>query len=59
MGDERSAEKQRQVTFDKQFYLSETEVTFAQYDAFARATGRDVPHDSGWGRDDRPVINVN
>jgi hypothetical protein len=37
-------------------------VTFAQYDAFARATGRSLPYDAGWGRRDekgeRPVINV-
>ncbi len=46
------------VTFAQPFYLSRTEVTFAQYDAFARATGRALPHDSRFGRDDRPVINV-
>jgi formylglycine-generating enzyme required for sulfatase activity len=47
------------VTFTQPFYLSPTEVTFAQYDAFARATERALPHDADWGRDDRPVINVN
>jgi formylglycine-generating enzyme required for sulfatase activity len=40
------------------FYLSPTEVTFAEYDAFCTATGRDKPSDSGWGRDQRPAINV-
>ncbi len=40
------------------FRMSSTEVTFAQYDAFARATGRDLPDDEGWGRGERPVINV-
>ena len=40
------------------FYLAETEVTFTQYDAFCEATGRDKPSDSGWGRGQRPVINV-
>jgi formylglycine-generating enzyme required for sulfatase activity len=30
------------------FYLGTTEVTFAQYDAFARATGRAPADDSGW-----------
>jgi formylglycine-generating enzyme required for sulfatase activity len=40
------------------FYLSPTEVTFAEYDAFCTATGREKPGDSGWGRANRPVINV-
>ena len=30
-----------------------------QYDRFAKATGRDLPSDRGWGRGNRPVINVN
>ena len=40
------------------FAIGKTEVTFAQYDAFAQATGRAKPEDMGWGRGDRPVINV-
>lgn len=40
------------------FLLKKTEVTFAQYDIFADATGRARPSDDGWGRGDRPVINV-
>jgi hypothetical protein len=35
------------VTFTQTLYLGPTEVTFAQYDAFARATGRELPNDSG------------
>jgi formylglycine-generating enzyme required for sulfatase activity len=46
------------VTFAQPFYLGETEVTFAQYDAFARATGRPLPADRSWGRDHQPVIDV-
>jgi formylglycine-generating enzyme required for sulfatase activity len=46
------------VTFAKPAYVAATEVTFEQYDLFAIATGRPLPSDSGWGRDDRPVINV-
>ena len=34
------------------------EVTFDEYDAFARATGRPLPPDEGWGRGQRPVIHV-
>ncbi len=40
------------------FSMMATEVTFQDYDAFARATGRDRPDDWGWGRGTRPVINV-
>ncbi|SEH05993.1 formylglycine-generating enzyme family protein [Candidatus Venteria ishoeyi] len=32
--------------------------TFAQYDAFCLATRRKCPDDQGWGREQRPVINV-
>ena len=35
------------------------EVTFAEYDRFVSATGRESPDDRGWGRGRRPVINVN
>ncbi|NOR40627.1 MAG: SUMF1/EgtB/PvdO family nonheme iron enzyme, partial [Gammaproteobacteria bacterium] len=38
--------------------ISRYEVTFAEYDRFARATGRRLPYDETWGRGDRPVINV-
>jgi formylglycine-generating enzyme required for sulfatase activity len=40
------------------FYLGAYEVTFEEYDRFARATGRDLPEDEGWGRGRRPVIDV-
>jgi len=40
------------------FNISKTEVTFEQYDVFCDATGSDKPDDEGWGRGDRPVINV-
>ena len=40
------------------FYLAETEVTFEQYDHFCEATGRSKPDDKGYGRGNRPVINV-
>ncbi len=47
----------RQVSL-KAFAISRSEVTFKEYDQFARATGRKLPDDKGWGRGDRPVINV-
>lgn len=38
--------------------MGKHEVTFAQYDEYARATGKPRPADVGWGRGNRPVINV-
>lgn len=40
------------------FYMSKYEVSFDQYDRFAKATDRPLPSDNGWGRGNRPVINV-
>ncbi|MEI6613822.1 MAG: SUMF1/EgtB/PvdO family nonheme iron enzyme, partial [Chrysiogenales bacterium] len=40
------------------FWLGKYEVTFEQYDFFCRETGRSLPGDEGWGRGNRPVINV-
>jgi len=40
------------------FAMGKYEVTFAEYDQFAEATGRDKPDDEGWGRGNRPVMNV-
>jgi formylglycine-generating enzyme required for sulfatase activity len=47
----------RSVTV-RAFRLGKHEVTFEQYDVFARATGRTLPDDSVLGRGNRPVINV-
>ena len=41
------------------FEIGKYPVTFDQYDEFCEATGRELPHDAGWGRGSRPVINVN
>ncbi len=40
------------------FYMGEHEVTFAEYDSFCEATNRKKPSDEGWGRGNRPAINV-
>ncbi|MGD8912615.1 MAG: formylglycine-generating enzyme family protein [Candidatus Thiodiazotropha sp.] len=48
---------QHEVTL-RAFALGKTEVPFDEYDRFARATGRELPDDEGWGRGKRPVINV-
>ncbi|MDQ2075613.1 bifunctional serine/threonine-protein kinase/formylglycine-generating enzyme family protein [Marinimicrobium sp. ABcell2] len=49
---------EREVRIRQPFGMSKYEVTFAEYDRFARATGRRLPDDKSWGRDNRPVINV-
>ena len=40
------------------FAIGKYEVSFAEYEQFARATGRIVPGNEGWGGGNRPVINV-
>ena len=40
------------------FAMSVYEVTFAEYDRYVQATGARRPVDEGWGRGNRPVINV-
>jgi formylglycine-generating enzyme len=58
LGDkEESDETVHEVTLSD-FYLGRHAVTFAEYDAFCEATGREKPSDSGWGRGQRPAINV-
>ena len=53
-----------EVTIDKAFSLGKYEVTFLQYDYYVwsqRRRGKNevaYPNDAGWGRDNRPVINV-
>ena len=46
------------VALNKAFAISKYEVTFAEYDYFAQSTGKSLPGDNGWGREDRPVIHV-
>nr|VFJ46266.1 MAG: Formylglycine-generating enzyme, required for sulfatase activity, contains SUMF1/FGE domain [Candidatus Kentron sp. FM]VFJ54353.1 MAG: Formylglycine-generating enzyme, required for sulfatase activity, contains SUMF1/FGE domain [Candidatus Kentron sp. FM]VFK10047.1 MAG: Formylglycine-generating enzyme, required for sulfatase activity, contains SUMF1/FGE domain [Candidatus Kentron sp. FM] len=50
-------ERQHRVCVEG-FALGKYEVTFAEYDRFARATGRKLPGDADWGRGRRPVIHV-
>ena len=40
------------------FYLAAHELTFDEYDAYAKDMGVAKPSDNGWGRGRRPVINV-
>jgi formylglycine-generating enzyme required for sulfatase activity len=50
---------QRDVRFNKRFAIARTEVTFAQWQACNKdGVCLQNPSDEGWGRGDRPVINV-
>jgi len=53
----RDDERQHEVSLSA-FKMSAHEVTFAQYDAFCEATKHKKAYDEGWGRGQRPVINV-
>ncbi len=48
---------QRQVSV-KPFAISSHEITYAEYDRFARATGRALPDSGGLDRQTHPVTNV-
>ena len=54
----RGLDEQQHVVTLSSFRMSQNEITFAQYDAFCTATGRSKPSDNGWGRGNRPVINI-
>ena len=49
---------QHEVRIARPLGMGKYPVTFEEYDAFAKATKRDLPGDQGWGRGRRPVINV-
>ena len=40
------------------FRMSKFEITFDLYDAYCDSVGLEKPEDNGWGRGNRPVINV-
>jgi len=48
----------RRINLNYDYYIGKREVTFDEFDTFCEETGRNVPGDSGWGRDSRPAINV-
>ena len=56
-GDEDEREP-RLVAIRRPFAMGRYEVTFEDYDRFVLATGADIPDDEGWGRGNRPVIDV-
>jgi len=48
---------QREIAVNA-FAISKAEVSFAEYERFARAIGKPLPSDNGWGFGERPAINV-
>ena len=58
LGKENADEQRVHLVRVDDFYLSAHEVTFAQFDSFCVATGRSLLPDNGWGRGERPAINV-
>lgn len=57
-GTEREEQPFHPVTINT-FFLAKYETSFEEYDLFANATGRSLPDDSGFGRGNHPVININ
>ena len=53
-----SGEKNRKRVCLDAYAVATREISFADYGRFAAATGRALPADEGWGKGDRPVINV-
>jgi formylglycine-generating enzyme required for sulfatase activity/class 3 adenylate cyclase len=49
---------QHEVTIGQPFAVGKTDVTFAEWDTCVAAGACPEVADSGWGRDDRPVISV-
>jgi len=47
-----------EVKIQKPFAVSRCEITFDQYDQFAKATGRELPDDEGFGRGRQRVLRV-
>ena len=49
---------QYRVSFAQAFAMGRDPVTFDEYDRFAQVADKALPDDEGWGRGNRPVINV-
>ncbi|UTF60523.1 SUMF1/EgtB/PvdO family nonheme iron enzyme [Gilvimarinus sp. DA14] len=57
-GPETSASPIHPVVLDSPIAVSKYEITFAEYERFARHQSMPLPGDNRWGREQRPVINV-
>lgn len=54
----KDAQPVHEVHIRRPFGMSRYEITFDQYDEFAKATRRGLPEDEGFGRGRQPVIRV-
>ena len=54
----KSRERRHWVKIEEPFAIGQYAVTFDEYDLFCVAQHRAKPQDEGWGRGNRPVINV-
>jgi len=48
----------QKVTITYSYFIGKYETTFKEFDEFCINTGKQLKNDKGWGRGDRPVINV-
>ncbi|WP_208022244.1 bifunctional serine/threonine-protein kinase/formylglycine-generating enzyme family protein [Aestuariicella hydrocarbonica] len=53
-----TASPTHQVRLKNPFAVSQYEITFADFEHFAKATKRPLPDSNRWGKGSRPVINV-
>ena len=51
-------ERPRRTVTVQSFAMSKRELTFGEYDKFAKATGRKRPESRDWDRQTHPVVNV-
>lgn len=58
-GDSNSSEPPVPVIIEKDFYMAATATTFGEFDVMSDEMGMKRVGDEGWGRGDRPVVNVN
>ncbi|WOX05461.1 bifunctional serine/threonine-protein kinase/formylglycine-generating enzyme family protein [Microbulbifer pacificus] len=49
---------EHKIAIGRPYAIGAHEITFNDYDRFAKATGRALPNDQNWGRGKRPVVNV-
>lgn len=57
-GEGKKDEQPKKGLFIGAFAIGKYEVTFAEYDRFIKSVNGERLDDEGWGRNDRPVINV-
>ncbi|WP_226704453.1 bifunctional serine/threonine-protein kinase/formylglycine-generating enzyme family protein [Microbulbifer elongatus] len=49
---------EHKIAITRPYAIGTHEVTFEDFDRYAKASGRALPSDEGWGRGTRPAINV-